>query len=459
MYGGQLFANEIMLLPYYVSALNIEHAFYEETGAYAPFEGLCFVDTLDLAEGRQKHLSFMTEQNTARVERQKQTPITVIIGNPPYNANQVNENDNNKNRAYPLIDRRIKATYVKRNSARKTKLYDPYVRFFRWATDRLGNNDGIVCFVTNNSFVHTSACDGLQRCLTTEFSTIFHLDLKGRVRQNPTLSGTAYNVFGIRLGVGITIAIRKGKPRRATVYYAEVELEWRRAEKLAWLSRVRSVAGIEWRKIQPDDELLWLRRARGSRERGERGGIPIGTEAAKSAPGAVEGVIFKTYSLGVSTNRDEVVYDFDEGALRDKMARFCDAYAAEIDRLRRWNPQRPLEQFFADCRIKLSRNLKRRLVAGDELAFDPGVLRTVLYRPFTKRALYCARIAVDELGLMPRFLPSKAAERTNRLIVLTGPGSEKPFVVLATGKCERLESRWKICSVGRVVRRFTYFPP
>src|SRR5260221_8408623 len=146
MYREQLFANEVMLLPYYIAALNIEHAYFELTGDYEPFEGLCFVDTLDMAEGAQAHLSFMTAENTARVERQKKAPITVIIGNPPYNAWQLNENDNNKNRKYEVIDRRIKETYVKSSKATNVnKLSDAYVKFFRWATDRLQGRDGVVC--------------------------------------------------------------------------------------------------------------------------------------------------------------------------------------------------------------------------------------------------------------------------------------------------------------------------
>ena len=138
MYSQQLFANEVMLLPYYIAALNIEHAYFELTGAYDSFEGLCFVDTLDLARAKQKTFSYMTEANTARVERQRTTPITVVIGNPPYNAHQLNENDNNKNRKYDVIDERVQQTYAKDSSATlKAALADPYVKFFRWATDRL----------------------------------------------------------------------------------------------------------------------------------------------------------------------------------------------------------------------------------------------------------------------------------------------------------------------------------
>ncbi len=127
-----------MLLAYYIAALNIEHAYYEMTETYEPFEGLCFVDTLDIAETKQKGFAFINEENTQRVERQKRTPITVIIGNPPYNMGQKSENENNKNRAYDEIDERIRETYAKDSTATlKNKLYDPYVRFFRWAIDRL----------------------------------------------------------------------------------------------------------------------------------------------------------------------------------------------------------------------------------------------------------------------------------------------------------------------------------
>ena len=143
VYREQLFANEVMLLPYYIASLNIEHAYYELTGTYEPFEGLCFVDTLDLAEGSQHQLGFMTEKNAQRVERQRKAPITVVIGNPPYNMNQQNENDNNKNRKYEVIDRRVADTYGSASRAtNKGALSDPYIKFFRWASDRLQGRDG-----------------------------------------------------------------------------------------------------------------------------------------------------------------------------------------------------------------------------------------------------------------------------------------------------------------------------
>ncbi|HPU85414.1 MAG TPA: N-6 DNA methylase, partial [Candidatus Latescibacteria bacterium] len=175
VYREQLFANEIMLLPYYIASLNIEHRYWELTGSYEPFEGLCFVDTLELAEPKQR--SLFVEKNTERVEREKEAPITVIIGNPPYNVGQENENDNNKNRPYPEIDKRIRNTYAKDSRATlKNQLYDAYVKFFRWATDRLDGRDGVVCFVSNNSFVDQIAFDGMRKHLLKDFTDIWHLE-------------------------------------------------------------------------------------------------------------------------------------------------------------------------------------------------------------------------------------------------------------------------------------------
>ncbi|MBZ0137118.1 MAG: N-6 DNA methylase [Planctomycetes bacterium] len=172
-YRKRLFANEIMLLPYYIAAMNIEHAYAERMGEYEPFEGLCFVDTLELAEDKQRDL-FLSLENSKRVERQRKSPITVIIGNPPYNVGQKSENDQNKNRKYGVIDKRVKETYSADSKAtNKNALSDAYVKFFRWAVDRLQGRDGIVCYVSNNSFVDQIAFDGMRKhlanCMTTSF--------------------------------------------------------------------------------------------------------------------------------------------------------------------------------------------------------------------------------------------------------------------------------------------------
>jgi len=255
----ELFANEVMLLPYYVASLNLEHAYFDLQGQYEPFPGLCFVDTLDLVEAVQPRFDMFNARNTERVQREKDAAITVIIGNPPYNVGQQNENDNNKNRKYPDVDKRIRETYAKDSKATlKNQLYDAYVRFFRWATDRLQGQDGIVCFVTNNSFVDQMAFDGMRQHLIENFTQIYHIDLHGNVRQNPKLSGTTHNVFGIQVGAGITIAIRRRQnPARFLKYYRVPE-NWRKSEKLTWLSEKDSITGIEWKTLTPNRNNVWL---------------------------------------------------------------------------------------------------------------------------------------------------------------------------------------------------------
>ena len=256
-YANDLFCNEIMLLPYYIASLNIEHAYYERTGEYKPFEGICFADTLELAEGQQP--SLFVEQNTERVTREKAAPIMVVIGNPPYNVGQERENDNNKNRRYPIIDSRINKTYAKDSRATlNTKLYDAYVKFFRWATDRLQGRDGIVCYVSNNSFIDQIAFDGMRKHLLQDFNQIYHLDLHGNVRKNPKLSGTTHNVFGIQVGVGITIAIRSSHNPTRKLYYYRVPEFWRKTEKLAFVSEKHTINAIEWEELKPDDHYTWL---------------------------------------------------------------------------------------------------------------------------------------------------------------------------------------------------------
>ena len=250
-YKHQLFANEVMLLPYYIAAQNIEHEYTELAGHYEPFEGLCFVDTLDIARNDEV-MHFMTEANTARIKRLRTAPINVIVGNPPYNVGQLNENDNNKNREYKGhtkglkgVDDRVKDTYAKESKAASvSKLNDAYVKFFRWATDRLGTSDGIICFITNNGFIDQIAFDGMRKDMLSNFTRIYHVDLRGNVRRNPTLSGTKYNVFGIQVGVGITIAVRSKSHSKSKLFFYRVPDDLRREKKLEWLAKAESMKGV-----------------------------------------------------------------------------------------------------------------------------------------------------------------------------------------------------------------------
>ena len=190
-------------LPYYIASMNIEHEYFEQTGKYESFDGICMVDTFE--DQQIEQLGFFTPANMQRVERQRQSDIYVVIGNPPYNVGQLNENDNNKNRKYSNkdktgIDDRVAATYAKDSKATlKNKLSDPYVKAIRWASDRIGA-EGIVAFVTNNSFLDQISFDGMRQHLEKDFDQIYVFDLGGNVRKNPKLSGTTHNVFGIQVG-------------------------------------------------------------------------------------------------------------------------------------------------------------------------------------------------------------------------------------------------------------------
>lgn len=262
-YSSELHCNEVMLLPYYIASMNIEHAFYEMTNSYKPFDGICLVDSFELAEGRQGGL--FTEENTARIERQKRQKLFVIIGNPPYNAWQINENDNNKNRKYKEVDRRVAETYAKDSEATLvSSLSDPYVKAIRFASDKIKDNgEGVIAFVTNNSFLDQIAFDGMRKNLSQDFDAIYVLDLGGNVRKNPKLSGTLHNVFGIQVGVSINFFVKSingsvSNNGQARIFYSRLNELARWQEKYHFLDGASSIKGVEWQELQPDSKNNWL---------------------------------------------------------------------------------------------------------------------------------------------------------------------------------------------------------
>ncbi len=373
-YRNRLFANEVMLLPYYVSSLNIEHAYYERMRSYESFEGLCFVDTLDMQEARQ--LGMFTPANTERVQREKNAAITVIIGNPPYNVGQKSENDNNQNRKYKHVDERIRDTYAKDSKAtNKNSLSDMYVKFFRWATDRLGDRDGIVCFVSNNSFVDQHAFDGMRKHLAQNFEQVIHLDLHGNVRRNPQLSGTTHNVFGIQVGVGITLAIKK-QGLTPTIKYFRVPEMLRKREKLDLLTRSQ----VPWQTVAPDKKHSWIALENADEYNEYRSLVDL----------------FSLYTVGVKTNRDDVVYDWDKDKLAIRMQNFVASYNSEIYRHKSdpgadWPDQ-----------LKWSRDLKQDARRGRLAEFAHSKIRASHYRPFTKKWLYFDRVMNEEVYQWPK---------------------------------------------------------
>jgi predicted helicase len=448
-YANDLFCNEITLLPYYIASLNIEHEYYEKMkGGYAPFEGICFADTLELAEELYTHEQgvvkqprlLIVEANTKRVEREMEADIVIVIGNPPYNMGQKSENDNSKNRSYPVIDQRINKTYVKDSKATlNNKLYDAYVRFFRYAADRL-KGPGIVCFVSNNSFVDQIAFDGMRKHLLQDFDKIYHLDLHGNIRKNPKLSGTTHNVFGIQVGVGITVAVKTPQPAERKLYYYRVPEFWTKIEKLAFLVDKKDITHIDWMELQPDENNTWI--TEGLRPE-FKSFLPMGTKETKGAKGLHANALFQMYSLGVATNRDEWVYDFDRSRLVEKMQNFVRNYNSEVFRWSQENIDtntvqdrntalRYIDHFVNNdpTFVKWTDRLKEALYKKEILKFKEDEIRFSFYRPFCKKFLYFDHLLNQRRYQQPLLFPTPTSELENRAIWLK-VGSEWPMFALA----------------------------
>ena len=429
-YKGELHCNEVMLLPYYIASMNIEHAYYEKMGRYEPFKHICFVDTFDTfglmdAPNQTGHFAFLTAENTLRVQEQKDTPMFVVIGNPPYNAGQANENDNNQNRPHEAIDNRVRATYAAASTAQlKNKLYDPYVKSLRWASDKIGP-EGIIAFITNNSFIDGKMFDGMRQCLVEEFDTLYLLDLGGNIRKGQPGDS---NVFGIQVGVSINFLVKTKKHTGAAqILYTDETAAVPKERTFQFLADCAHVGNVTWRELQPNARQMWL--TEGLRAEFDTF-IPMGTKAAKAAKGEAEGTLFKTYSLGVSTSRDAWVYHFKEAALQENMTRMIEFYNAEVGRWeRRTDLQLSVNDFVNTDRtnIKWTDRLKAALEKGTQVEFSPEKIRASLERPFTKKHLYFDRLMNQRIYVMPSIFPTPETEQENRVICVPGAGSRAPF--------------------------------
>ena len=425
-YEHELHCNEVMLLPYYIASMNIEHEYLAQTGEYKPFDGICLVDTFELAEPEQGGLEFMTEENTERVKRQKQAPIFVIIGNPPYNSKQLDESDENKNRKYPAVDDRIAATYTAGSIATlRNKLSDPYVRAVRWATDRLPNQ-GLIAFITNNSFLDQIAFDGMRKHLATDFSSIYMLDLGGNVRKNPKLSGSTHNVFGIQIGVVVSLFVRNVRRTdgRCQLHYASADEWWTKEQKYRFMDSAVRPSSIEWHPLVPDKKNSWLAC---DHDQTYQGWPPLGDKAVKRAAGGTN-TLFELFSLGVVTSRDAYAYNFDRDALKRSVTHLVEHYSASLDRFRR-NRDLPESVLFdiSDTSIKWTRQVKAALRRGAETSVTPEAFRRAIYRPFTKTSLYFDDFWNEEQYKFRSIFPTESTEKTNLAICGTGPGAERPF--------------------------------
>ena len=428
-YRHELHCNEVMLLPYYIASLNIEQEFFQRTGTYLPFEGIALADTFELLEQEQGEL--FTRENTERVKKQKASDMFVVIGNPPYNMGQINENDNNKNRKYEIMDDRVADTYVKDSKATlKNKLYDPYVKAIRWASDRIGQ-EGIVAFVTNNSFLDSVAFDGMRRHLSDDFDAIYILDLGGNARKGLKVADA--NVFGIRVGVSINLFVKAKQNSSGTpvIFYHRTDDMWNRKQKFDFLNACRHIGGIEWKSTQPDSRHTWL--TEGLDPEFETF-IPIGNKKSKNTKNEDGETIFNLYSYGVVTSRDNLAYAFDLVLLQERVRTFIEIYNTTVDRKRRHNLKTPVEVFINtnDPRIKWSRQVKASLKKLELSTYNDTHFRIALYRPFCQRHLYFDNFWNEERYQQYRIFPTPDTEAENRLIIVSDHGFRSGFNTLMT---------------------------
>ncbi len=444
-YRTELHCNEVMLLPYYIASMNIEHEFYEATGDYQPFEGICLVDTFDLAENRQ--LPLFALDNTRRVEEQKETPMFVVIGNPPYNVGQVNENDNNKNRKYPTMDARVAETYAKDSTATNKKaLADPYIKAIRWSSDRIGD-EGVIAFVTNSGFLDGVAFDGIRKHLADDFDVIYILNLSGNVRKNPKLSGTTHNVFGIQVGVSINFFVktRNNANSQAQICYARVDELWRKEDKYRYLDSQKHYRNIEWKSITPDQRYTWL--TEGLRAEFETF-IPMGTKEAKATKGEAADVIFKIFSSGVATSRDAWVYNFDRNTLTENMKRTIESYNEQVFKWKhRKDREANVDDFvvYDDMKISWSSALKQKLQGGQIAEFAETKIRQSFYRPFTKSNLFFDRVMNQRVFVLPSIFPTPETEAENRVIWLKVGATWPTFALMIDKIPDTLPSSGSQC--------------
>jgi predicted helicase len=428
-YDNEIHCNEVSILPYYIANLNIEFTYKQKTGKYKEFEHICFVDTLDNMgfehTGQQINFFGIGDENAARITAQNTHKISVVIGNPPYNANQLNENENNKNREYPEIDKRIKETYIKHSTAQKTKLYDMYARFYRWASDRLDKN-GMIAFITNHSFLNSRTFDGFRKIVADEFSYIYIVDLGGNIRLNPKLSGPKNNVFAIQTGVAIAFMVKKekkGKNTSQTYSSRRPEMELA-TEKLEFL-RTTKFADIKFDNIHPDKLHNWLNLVESNWDEFI---LTASKETKFSTIEREQKTIFTLFSLGAVTARDEWAFDFDKSNLSDKVSFFYNLYRSEQQR---WNnsDKKLAINDFVDRTIKWTSELEAYLVKGTNLVFNQEKIRISLYRPYIKMAFYYEHIFVHRTYQLPRVFRGE-----NLVIAISGPSSSKPFSTIATNQ-------------------------
>ncbi len=437
-YQHEIHANEIVLLAYYIAAVNIENAYHDAMGEaeYAAFDGICLTDTFQLGESdeSEKLFSEMFPQNSERVQAQKKAPLRVIMGNPPYSVGQKTTNDNAQNQKYERLDGRITSTYAAlTDTTNKNSLYNPYLKAFRWSTDRLDKNGGIVCFVTDGGWIDNTAHDGFRKTIEKEFSSIYVFNLRGNARtQGELRRKEAGNVFGggSRTPIAITLLVKKPEREnpKAIIHYYDVGDYLNREQKLSIIKKFASVqnAAIEWEIIIPNEHGDWISR------RNDVFDTLIPIEPQKKFYLRANS-FFVVNSRGNETSRDEWVYNSSQKSVQEVMKRMIANYNEQVEgfkNARKKNRELKATDFIDTDpkKISWSSSLIPNLESGNIAKYEPEKTLTGMYRPFFKQKLYLGEKMIHRRGQFQEFFPSNSFK--NLVINLTGVGSSKQFSAL-----------------------------
>ncbi len=431
-YRQELHANEIVLLAYYIAAINIESAFHNrQGGGYEPFPGIVLTDTLQMREPRNLVDDMILPENNARVTRQNAQTIRVIVSNPPYSAQQTSENDNNQNLKYETLDGHIRATYGAQSDAKLLKnLFDSYVRAIRWASDRI-KDQGVIGFVTNGSFITANNMDGLRKSLVDEFSPVYVFNLRGNQRTAGEISkreGGKIFGSGSRAPIAITILVKSpAHEGPAELFYHDIGDYLDRNEKLSIIREFQSMEKVPWQPVTPNTEGDWV----DQRDPVFESFLTLGD---KGGPDAV----FAMYSQGILTARDAWAYNFSHDSLIANMSSMINTYNHEMARYQEVRAtslglQSPdLEAVVTSDSRKISwtHNLKEVAKRGRMLQASPDEVAASIYRPYCKEWLYFDHRLNERVYQIPKLFPTPRHE--NIVIAVTGIGASRPFSSLAT---------------------------
>jgi predicted helicase len=459
-YASELHANEIVLLAYYIAAINIEAAFHDLAGGeYRPFEGIVLTDTFQLAEGTATFNGMeVLEGNSERAKRQRTQDITVVVGNPPYSVGQANQNDDNQNLKYEVLDERIKHTYVACSTAtNKNSLYDSYIRAIRWASDRI-KDEGIVAFISNGGYIEGNTADGLRKSLVDEFDAIYCYNLRGNQRGNWRKEGGKIFGEGSQITTAILILVKDGRGSGTgagcALHYRDIGDSLSREEKLRIVGS-QGLKTVDWQLITPNGDGDWIN------QRDERFAKfqVIGSKGKDK----LAGPIFELFSRGLETGRDAWVYNFSTQKLAENIESTIDFYGAQLKNFGEHCKASGLNApTIADAGAFIDRNSKEiswtstlisKITQGKSVEYDQGHMVTSIYRPFNRQAVYFDRDLNHRPGKLKQMFPTP--EHENFGFYITGTGSDEPFSVLMTDAIPDLHAVGTM-SVGPNFTRYTY---